>query len=90
MASEAFISRMYQFKARFWPHFNFVDFRSFFGQEYMGPVLIWGIFCSDGPFQRSLLYKLSRVRWQMRDSENWATDGVSVAIWPWLLSIAQS
>ena len=51
----------------------------------------FGHICSDGPFQRALLYKLSRVRWQMRDSENWATDGVSsVAIGPWLLSIAQS
>ena len=53
--------------------------------------LILGIFCSDGSIQRgALLYKWSRVRWQMRDSENWATDGVSVAIGPWLLSIAQS
>ena len=48
----------------------------------MRPVLILGIFCSDGPIQRALLYKWSRVRWQMRDSENWATDGVSVAIGP--------
>ena len=56
----------------------------------MRPDLILGIFCSDGSIQRALLYKLSRVRWQMRDSENWATDGVSVAIGPWLLSIAQS
>ena len=57
----------------------------------MRPDLILGIFCSDGSIQRgALLYKWSRVRWQMRDSENWATDGVSVAIGPWLLSIAQS
>ena len=61
-----------------------------FTQEYMRPDLILSIFCSDGPIQRALLYKWSRVRWQMRDSENWATDGVSVAIGPWLLSIAQS
>ena len=31
MASAAFISWIYYFWARFWPYFNFVDFRAYFG-----------------------------------------------------------
>ena len=31
MASMTFISWIYHFWARFWPYFNFVDFRAYFG-----------------------------------------------------------
>ena len=31
MASRIFISWIYHFWARFWPYFNFVDFRAYFG-----------------------------------------------------------
>ena len=91
MAPMTFISWIYHFLAQFWPYFNFVDFRAYFGHfshgkngkykmpkkqqkmasnrkmqenkhslqfnfacEYVWPVLILGIFCSDGPIQHTL------------------------------------